>query len=278
MKKLMSVALVIATALVTATAMDAKVISTKGKAEVQSGGTWKALAVGDTLKKGAVIQTGFKSELVLQIKESIVTVAPLSHLTIEQLAEKETKDETRLYLDTGSLKSNVKKAENRRVGFTVKSPVATASVRGTELGVSIGYQSADFETYSGSVAVWKESNWAPAVATDAEDAAPEATAMNGQTAQDISGGEAQRGAFTVNAGQTAGFAENGPTSMPQDNAARMASDIGNGTNRRAANEAIALGGPAGGQQPGGQGAFLGGTKPEASSGSASITFTLPSQD
>lgn len=272
MKKMMFAALFTAATLSALSAFEATVVSAKGKVEVQNGEAWKALAVGNTLKKGDVVQTGFKSELVLQIKESTVTVAPLSRLTIEQLAEKETKDETRLYLDTGSLKSNVKKAENRRVGFTVKSPVATASVRGTELVVTNGYGSTDVQTLSGSVAVWKSNNAGASVATEAEDAAPEAPAMNGASPQDVSGGEAPRGAFTVNAGQTAGFAENAPTTQPQSHAARNAADIGRGTQPASAGEAVALGGPADrdGNDP------MTAPKPQGvQTGSAIITVTFP---
>ena len=83
-----------------------------------------------------VIQTGFKSELIIKMKNSTVTVSPMTRITVEQLAEKKDKDETKLFLDTGSLRSNVKKTEDRRIGFTVRSPVATASVRGTEFSIN----------------------------------------------------------------------------------------------------------------------------------------------
>ena len=42
-------------------AMQATVISAKGKAEMQSGDSWVALKTGDSLNQGTVIQTGFKS-------------------------------------------------------------------------------------------------------------------------------------------------------------------------------------------------------------------------
>src|SRR5574344_747731 len=114
-----------------ASALEAKVISVKGKVEVQKGSNWVAVKEGDTIQKGAVISTGFKSEAVLKVKESTFTLSPLTRITIEQLSETSTKDDTQMYLDSGNVAFDVKKSENKRVGFKVRSPAATASVRGT---------------------------------------------------------------------------------------------------------------------------------------------------
>ncbi|MBO6218478.1 MAG: FecR domain-containing protein [Treponema sp.] len=139
-------------------AMQAQVVSATGKAEVQKGSSWAALKAGDVLDAGSVIQTGFKSELVLKIKESTVTVSALTRITLQTLAEREGisgsqgKDETTIFLDTGSLKSNVQKSADRRVGFTVRSPVATASVRGTALQFIAGFKKNTLKTDRGKVA------------------------------------------------------------------------------------------------------------------------------
>ena len=139
-------------------AMQAQVVSATGKAEVQKGSSWVALKAGDVLDEGSVIQTGFKSELVLKIKESTVTVSALTRITLQTLAEREGisgsqgKDETTIFLDTGSLKSNVQKSADRRVGFTVRSPVATASVRGTAFQFLAGFKKNTLETDRGKVA------------------------------------------------------------------------------------------------------------------------------
>ena len=139
-------------------AMQAQVVSATGKAEVQKGSSWAALKAGDVLDAGSVIQTGFKSELVLKIKESTVTVSALTRITLQTLAEREGisgsqgKDETTIFLDTGSLKSNVQKSADRRVGFTVRSPVVTASVRGTALQFIAGFKKNTLKTDRGKVA------------------------------------------------------------------------------------------------------------------------------
>ncbi len=204
------------------TQMQAVVTKASGKAEVQTDGNWVPLKEGAKLEKGAVIQTGFKSEVVLQIKGSTVTVSPLSRITLEQLVAKDNKDETRIFLDTGSLKSNVKKSEDRAVGFKVRSPVATASVRGTELSVTNKFRSTDVKTHSGTVAVWKSKNSKAEVASESEDNAPAVLPGVGSTPQDIAGDGAPKNAFTVTRGQIAGFSADGRTTAPQGNASKGA--------------------------------------------------------
>jgi len=223
--------------------LEAVVVSATGKAEVQSGSQWVKLEKGVSLGKGAVIQTGFKSEVVLQIKGSTVTVAPLSRITLEQLVSKDTKDETKLYLDTGSVKSNVKKADGKRVGFTVRSPVATASVRGTELTVSNGFRSTDVKTHSGSVAVWKSKNKGAELSSEAEDAAPAPEESAGSSASDIADG-APANAFTVTKGQTAGFEASGETKSAHANAVKTAVSMESGTHTAAAAESVSTAGSA----------------------------------
>lgn len=112
-------------------AADAKVNSVSGKVEKQDGDNWVAVSVGDIIEAGTIISTGFKSTASLEIGLSQIEVKPLTRLTIEQLTEKNGEYSTSMYLDAGGIKADIKKAENKRVGFKVKTPVATASVRGT---------------------------------------------------------------------------------------------------------------------------------------------------
>ncbi len=202
--------------------MQATVVSAKGKSEVQRAGQWVAIAEGSKLNKGDVIQTGFKSELILKIKNSTVTVSPLSRVTIEQLAEKKDSDETKLFLDTGSLKSNVKKTEDRRVGFTVRSPVATASVRGTVMEVKNVYGGTEVIGYEGSTATWKSTEeQTPDIAMD-EEPSPE---FSGNGAEAISNGQSGAGAVLVKKNQKSSYTQNSQMS-PKENSAKKSADIG----------------------------------------------------
>ncbi len=202
--------------------MEAEVVSTKGKAEVQNENVWIPLKTGDKLSKGAVVQTGFKSELVLKIKETTVTIDPLSRITIEQLAERngatasDDRDVTKIFLDTGSLKSNVKKSEDKRVSFTVHSQVATAAVRGTELTVRQGYKKTDITTNSGKVAVWKTKNARPSIESD--DLPLVGGYSDENSAEAISSEQAQDGAFVSTRGDTVTFEDGGDVVNAERNA------------------------------------------------------------
>ena len=113
-------------------ALEGKIVETIGKVEVQKAGAWVPAKAGDVLDAGSVISTGFKSEAVLSIGKSTIKVKALTRLTIEQLYENNGNHASSVYLDVGSISADIKAAEDKRVGFTVKNPSATASVRGTE--------------------------------------------------------------------------------------------------------------------------------------------------
>lgn len=116
--------------------LEAKVVSIKGKVEIQEAGMWVPVEKGDIIEKGTVISTGFNSELVVDVKNSTFTLGPLTRVTIENLVTKGNKDTTQIYIDSGSIAANVSNKGGRRTGFKVRSPVATASVRGTAFIVS----------------------------------------------------------------------------------------------------------------------------------------------
>ncbi len=118
-------------------ALDAQVVTVSGKVEYQNAsGIWQPLKAGDTLAPGTMISTGFKSEASIKLGASILTVKPLTRMTLTQLVEKEDAVNTELYLEVGNVKAEVNSFNNKKNAFSVKSPVATASVRGTvfELG------------------------------------------------------------------------------------------------------------------------------------------------
>jgi hypothetical protein len=113
-------------------ALDGQIVTVTGKVEAQdASGTWKAARAGDPITAGTMISTGFKSEATVKLGASILTVKPLTRMTLTQLVEKEDTVNTDVYLEVGNVKAEVNSLNNKKNGFTVKSPVATASVRGT---------------------------------------------------------------------------------------------------------------------------------------------------
>ncbi len=259
-------------------AMQATVVSTKGKAEVQTGGSWIALKAGDTLDQGSVIQTGFKSEIILKIKESTVTVAPLSRITLQTLAEREGlngaqgKDETSIFLDTGSLRSNVQKSADRRVGFTVRSPVATASVRGTVFDMKARYRSVNLSTIQGRVAFWKNTAKSEA-SLDKADLGPVGEAPAGNEPEAIADAEEKSlgPAMVVSKDQVAVAAQGGGMASPNAMAQNRAVSLGKGTQSAAAAERMA---PVGRGMPGPGGMEGPGPNGDAPKGFGSLTVKV----
>ena len=130
MKKIVTI-LVLLAVVFYSFALDGIVMEVLGKVEKQVDNSWIALKKGDVLVPGDIVSTGFKSEAVISIGESVITVKALTRMTIEQLYEKNKNHVSSVYLDVGSVSADVKPVTNKRVGFTVKTPAVTASVRGT---------------------------------------------------------------------------------------------------------------------------------------------------
>jgi hypothetical protein len=92
---------------------------------------WVPARLGDTLERDMIISTGFRSFAVLALGDSVFTVRSLSRLRIEELSRSSQKDEMRLDLRAGRIRARVKAPPAGNVNVTVRSPSATASVRGT---------------------------------------------------------------------------------------------------------------------------------------------------
>jgi len=135
MKKLLiSLAFLILTTWLFATS--GKVVAVKGKVELQKTGQWRPAQSGDELDSGTLISTGFKSELTIKLDGSTIVVQSLTRLRLDEIIKKGDVLSSKVYLDMGSIKANVKPAETKKVSFTVRTPVATASVRGTSGEIS----------------------------------------------------------------------------------------------------------------------------------------------
>jgi hypothetical protein len=106
--------------------------SLTGKVEVKenSNSPWVAASVGARLTRNSSISTGLRSTATLALGNSVLTIRPLTRLTLEELAKRETEKIT-VYLQTGRVRAEVTPPEGGKTDFTVRSPIATASVRGT---------------------------------------------------------------------------------------------------------------------------------------------------
>lgn len=113
-------------------AVEAEIVSVEGKVEIKSQGrAWHTAAKGEKINAGSVISTGFKSTVTFKIDGSTFVVNPLTRLKLEEIMQKDNAVSSKVFLDTGSMKADVKPKTTEKVNFQVQTPVATASVRGT---------------------------------------------------------------------------------------------------------------------------------------------------
>jgi hypothetical protein len=104
-----------------------------GKVEIKSSeGSWRPARAGMNIGRGYSISTGFDSTAVLEIGQSILRVRPLTRMRLEELVQKEGTVSTDLFLKVGKVKAEVKTGSGVPQKFTLKGPVSTAAVRGTE--------------------------------------------------------------------------------------------------------------------------------------------------
>ncbi len=114
-------------------AQTAKVLKVSGKVEIlRPQSTWVVANVGDEFPLGTTVSTGFRSQAVLGVASSQITVLALTRLTVQELLQTDTSVTTTLSLDTGKVRAQVKTAPGQTADFKLRSPVSTAAVRGTD--------------------------------------------------------------------------------------------------------------------------------------------------
>jgi hypothetical protein len=114
------------------------VVSTKGEAAYMVGSQWKPLTKGLKLAEGTKISTGVKSNAILDIDGTIMTVKPLTSIKIYKNSATADAKETSVGLQFGAVQAKVDKVARVKTKFNITTPVATSSVRGTNEVVSFG--------------------------------------------------------------------------------------------------------------------------------------------
>ena len=103
-----------------------------GTVEIKRGSAdWAPAVRGAQVAKGNIISTGFRSTAVLAVGSSVITVRPLTRLSLEDLMNQNNTETINVNLNTGRIRAEVASPSGTRADFTVQSPSATASVRGT---------------------------------------------------------------------------------------------------------------------------------------------------
>jgi hypothetical protein len=87
--------------------------------------------IGDTLSRDTVISTGFKSTALVSLGSSVITVRPLTRLSLAELSSSAGTETINVSLQTGRVRVDVNPPAGTKTNMTVRGPSATASVRGT---------------------------------------------------------------------------------------------------------------------------------------------------
>ena len=132
-------------------AESAKVLYVNGKVEVYRNNTWVPLKVDDAVAVNETISTGFKSEAKISLYDSVMALGALTRVTLDSLYKTSDKDNVSVYLNTGAVRSKVNHTKTKRVAYSVTSPVATASARGTDFTVT---SCGDMSCSEGIIAVY----------------------------------------------------------------------------------------------------------------------------
>ena len=86
---------------------------------------------GDTVARDTVVSTGFKSTALITIGSAVITVRPLTRLTLTEIQSSAGSETINVSLQTGRVRVDVEPPAGTRANATVRGPSATASVRGT---------------------------------------------------------------------------------------------------------------------------------------------------
>lgn len=150
---------ILATLLVTVlasrgSAAGVKVLDVTGEVELSPGGDDTlafALTGGETVNEADRIVTGMESQARLQFADnSTVVVGELTDMKVALFNDAGGAIQTRLWLRGGEVSASVNKSVDRPSDFTVKTPTATAGVRGTRKRVFTALDRTQIAILSGS--------------------------------------------------------------------------------------------------------------------------------
>jgi len=114
-------------------AQQAVIQELSGTVEIKSPGsdTWRAARAGQNISADTIISTGFRSTAVISMGSSVLTVRPLTRLSLTEISRMEGNEVIELNMQTGRVRAEVRAPAGSKTGFSVQAPSSTASVRGT---------------------------------------------------------------------------------------------------------------------------------------------------
>ncbi|MDR1804284.1 MAG: FecR domain-containing protein [Treponema sp.] len=104
-----------------------------GTVELKNAGqsAFTAAKVGDRVNQDTVISTALKSNALIEVGSTVISVRPLTRLTLTEIQASGGEETLNVNLQAGRVRVDVNPPAGTKTSMTVSSPNATASVRGT---------------------------------------------------------------------------------------------------------------------------------------------------
>jgi hypothetical protein len=106
-----------------------------GEVELKPAGAagFMRASVGDTLAANTIISTGFKSITLIEIGSSLITVRPLTRLTLSEIQNMGTAENINISLQTGRIRADVTPPAGSKTTFNVQTPSQPLPYAGHDL-------------------------------------------------------------------------------------------------------------------------------------------------
>ena len=133
MKKGFFTVVLLTAAVFTAYSQSGTIRELSGDVELKHSGTAAFVPArqGSIVAQDTIVSTGFKSTAVIAIGSTVITVRPLTRLSLAEISSSSGTENLNVSLQTGRIRVDVKPPAGTRANTTVQGPSATASVRGT---------------------------------------------------------------------------------------------------------------------------------------------------
>ena len=104
-----------------------------GSVELKKPGStvFSQASAGDIISRDTIISTGFKSTALVELGNTIISVRPLTRLSLVEISASGNTETINVNLQAGRVRVEVNPPAGTRASMSISSPVATASVRGT---------------------------------------------------------------------------------------------------------------------------------------------------
>jgi hypothetical protein len=217
MKKGLFVLLTTVWAAVSVFAQTGVISSLAGSVELKPAGAanFTPAREGDEVGANTVIFTGFKSSATVTVGSSTILVRPLTRLTLTEISATQDTERVNIDLKAGRVRVDVRPPSGAKADFTVVTPSATASVRGTGFDLDTrnlsvnegtvvyqGVRGAAALVYPGAAvhadtATGKVADPVAAVTSELVPPTPTAGPPGGSTAGSTQAGEREIGNFSI---------------------------------------------------------------------------------